>query len=378
MCFSIPCRRPGSASLGNAGMNSADTSVSGWLFAPLGPLAVRPSYFPKALPWLLKWIAAGRLPRVLAISDAMRPLHRDALACWKELLGPAHFADLIRPVGQVHVWETDIETEGAALERRLRERQGIPSQVLGPDDLRQMFPGLSTAVKRGVLIPGNGYTVNPQRLIQTLQAHFLEAGGTLLPESVMKIIPCDGDGRAGYDVMTNVGFHRVSRIVVAAGARAIRLLEPLGIRVPLETERGYHVMLPMPGLSLTTTISNKSRSFGITPMEHGLRVAGTVEIAGLEAPPDERRAKALVASVRTMLPDVNVEGHRFWMGFRPSTPDSLPFLGEARSRPGLFLAVGHGHFGMTGGPPSARMLANIIAGKAPGLDPTPFRPDRFG
>ena len=382
-----PLPPPGGASFGNAGMISADTSVPialpgmlpkvpGWLLDPLGPLAVRPSYFPKALPWLLKWVAAGRLPRVLAISDAMRALHRDAFACWKELLGPTHFADLIRPAGQVHVWETDKETEGAALERRLRERQDIPTQTLGPDDLRQMFPGLSTAVKRGVLIPGNGYTVNPQRLIQTLQALFLEAGGVLLPESVMKIIPCEG--HAGYDVMTNVGFHRTSRIVVAAGARAVRLLEPLGIRVPLETERGYHVMLPTSGLSLTTTISNKSRSFGVTPMEHGLRVAGTVEIAGLEAPPDERRAKALVASVRTMFPGVNVEGHSFWMGFRPSTPDSLPFLGEARSHPGLFLAVGHGHFGMTGGPPSARLLANIIAGKATGLDPQPYRPHRFG
>ena len=382
-----PLPPPGGASFGNAGMISADTSVPialpgmlpkvpGWLLDPLGPLAVRPSYFPKALPWLLKWVAAGRLPRVLAISDAMRALHRDAFACWKELLGSTHFADLIRPAGQVHVWETDTETEGAALERRLRERQDIPSQTLGPDDLRQMFPGLSTAVRRGVLIPGNGYTVNPQRLIQTLQALFLEAGGTLLPESVMKIIPCDG--HAGYDVMTNVGFHRTSRIVVAAGARAVRLLEPLGIRVPLETERGYHVMLPTSGLSLTTTISNKSRSFGVTPMERGLRVAGTVEIAGLEAPPDERRAKALVASVRTMFPSVNVEGHSFWMGFRPSTPDSLPFLGEARSYPGLFLAVGHGHFGMTGGPPSARLLANIIAGKATGLDPQPYRPHRFG
>lgn len=382
-----PLPPPGGASFGNAGMISADTSVPialpgmlpkvpGWLLDPLGPLAVRPSYFPKALPWLLKWISAGRLPRVLAISDAMRALHRDAFACWKELLGPTHFADLIRPAGQVHVWETDTETEGAALERRLRERQDIPSQTLGPDDLRQMFPGLSTAVRRGVLIPGNGYTVNPQRLIQTLQALFLEAGGVLLPESVMKIIPCEG--HAGYDVMTNVGFHRASRIVVAAGARAVRLLEPLGIRVPLETERGYHVMLPTSGLSLTTTISNKSRSFGVTPMERGLRVAGTVEIAGLEAPPDERRAKALVASVRTMFPSVNVEGHSFWMGFRPSTPDSLPFLGEARSYPGLFLAVGHGHFGMTGGPPSARLLANIIAGKATGLDPQPYRPHRFG
>ena len=109
-----------------------------------------------------------------------------------------------------------------------------------------------------------------------------------MPENVMKILPRE-DG--AYNVMTNVGFHRAQRIVVAAGARSVRLLEPLGIRVPLETERGYHAMLPTPNVALTTTLSNKSRSFGVTPMEHGLRVAGTVEIAGLEAAPDERRAK---------------------------------------------------------------------------------------
>jgi glycine/D-amino acid oxidase-like deaminating enzyme len=237
-----------------------------------------------------------------------------------------------------------------------------------------MFPGISPAVRRGVLVPGNGYTVSPQRIVQTLHRLFLEAGGRLLPENVMKILPRE-DG--AYDVMTNVGFHRAQRIVVAAGARSVRLLEPLGIRVPLEAERGYHVMLPTPNVSLTTTISNKSRSFGVTPMEHGLRVAGTVEIAGLEAAPDERRAKALLANVRTMFPEVNTDGHRFWMGFRPSTPDSLPMLGEATGRPGLFLAVGHGHFGMTGGPPSGRLISQLINGKPTAIDAAAYAPQRF-
>ncbi len=382
-----PLPPPGGASFGNAGMISADTAVPialpgmlrkvpGWLLDPLGPLAVRPSYFPKALPWLMKWIAAGRMSRVLEISDAMRALHKDTFSHWKELLGPAHYADLIRPAGQAYLWETEEETPNAALERQIRERQGIPSEALGVDDIRQMFPGISLAVKRGVLIPGNGYTVNPQRLIQMLYKLFLEAGGTLLPENVMKIIPRGGG--AGYDIMTNAGFHAASQIVVAAGARATRLLEPLGIRVPLETERGYHVMLPAHGLSLTTTLSNKSRSFGVTPMEHGLRVAGTVEIAGLDAPPDERRAQSLLANVRAMFPGVRTEGHRFWMGFRPSTPDSLPLLGETTSHPGLFLAVGHGHFGMTGGPPSGKFMADVINGKTPGLNRAPYSPQRFG
>ena len=380
-----PSPPAGGASYGNAGMISADTSVPialpgmlrkvpSWLTDPLGPLAVRPAYLPKALPWLLKWIAASRMPRVLAISDAMRALHKDAFACWKELLGPENFADLVRPAGQVHVWEADGESESAALERKLRERQGIASQTLGFDDLRQMFPGISSVVRRGVLVPGNGYTVSPQRIVQTLHRLFLEAGGRLVPENVMKILPREG---SAYDVMTNVGFHRAQRIVIAAGARSVRLLEPLGIRVPLEAERGYHVMLPTPNVSLTTTISNKSRSFGVTPMEHGLRVAGTVEIAGLEAAPDERRAKALLANVRTMFPEVNTDGHRFWMGFRPSTPDSLPMLGEATGRPGLFLAVGHGHFGMTGGPPSGRLISQLINGKPTAIDAAAYAPQRF-
>jgi glycine/D-amino acid oxidase-like deaminating enzyme len=152
-----PLPSPGGASFGNAGMISADTAVPialpgmlgkvpSWLMDPLGPLSIRPSYCVRALPWLLRWIAAGRMTRVLEISDAMRRLHRDAFACWRELLGAQHFADLIRPVGQVHVWEGEAETEGAALERKLRERHGITSEQLTSDDLRQMFPDRKSVV----------------------------------------------------------------------------------------------------------------------------------------------------------------------------------------------------------------------------------------
>ncbi len=380
-----PLPPPGGASFGNAGMISADTSVPialpgmlrqvpSWLSDPLGPLAVRPSYFPTAFPWLMRWIAAGRMSRVLEISDAMRALHREAYDCWRELLGPRNYSDLVRRNGQVHVWETEEETPSAARERSLRERQGIAAEALNADELRQMFPGISRAVKRGVLVPGNGYTVSPQRIVETLSTLFLEAGGTLLPQRVMKLIPREG---GGYTVMTNAANHQASRVVVAAGAWSGRLLEPLGIKVPLETERGYHVMLPDHGLQLATTLSNKTRSFGVTPMEQGLRVAGTVEIAGLEAAPDERRAEALITNVRTMFPDVNTEGHRFWMGFRPSTPDSLPILGAVPGRPGLHLAFGHGHFGMTGGPPSARLVARMITGAAPPIAPEPYGIGRF-
>lgn len=381
-----PFPAPGGASYGNAGMLSADTvapiampgmlpKVPSWLTDPLGPLSVRPAYFPKAMPWLMKWIAAGRWPRVLEISDALRALHKDSFNCWKELLGPANYPDLIRNNGQVHLWETEQETEGAALERQLRERHGIRADAIGVDEIRQMFPGITRDIKRGVVVPGNGYTVNPQRLVATLSQLFTEAGGKTLSQQVFKIIPEAG---GGYRLLTNTGYLRAATVVVSAGANSRRLVEPLGIKVPLETERGYHAMLPNHGLRLTTTISNKTRSFGMTPMEHGVRVAGTVEIAGLDAPPNEKRAEALLTNVKRMFPDVKTEGHTFWMGMRPSTPDSLPIAGEAPGHPGLYLAFGHGHFGMTGGPPTGRLIARLISRQKPELDPARYSLSRFG
>lgn len=380
-----PLGPAGGASFGNAGMLSPDTAtpialpgmlrkVPGWLADPLGPLAVRPAYFPRALPWLMQWVKAGQLSRVLAISDAMRALHRETMGCWRELLGDALYHELIRPSGQVHVWEDEAESPSEAVEQQIRARHGIEAQALSADDLRQMFPGIARDIKRGLLVPGNGYTVSPQRAVHSLAALFRAAGGEIIDERAMKLIPRDG---GGFMVMTNVANRSAPHVVVAAGAWSAQLLSPLGVRVPLETERGYHAMLFAPGVQPPMPISSKTRAFGITPMEDGVRIAGTVEIAGLDAPPNEQRAKVLVEHARRMFPDLQAKQVRYWMGFRPSTPDSLPILGAAAGHPGLWLAFGHGHFGMSGGPPSGRLLARLITGQAPGIDPAPYAARRF-
>lgn len=380
-----PLPPAGGASFGNAGLLSPDTAVPialpgmlrklpGWLSDPLGPLSVRPSYFPRALPWLLRWIESGRLHRVMAISDAMRALHRQSLDCWQELLGPELYRELIRPVGQVHVWEGDAESESARVERQVRERHGIRVETLTADDLRQMFPGIAREVTRGLLMPGNGFTVSPQRSVRALGELFTHEGGVLINERAMKLIPREG-GR--WMVMTNTANRSADHLVVAAGAWSRQLLEPLRIKPPLETERGYHAMLFDPEVMPALPISNKARAFGVTPMEDGLRVAGTVEIAGLDAPPNEERAKVLVQHARRMFPGLTGARVRYWMGFRPSTPDSLPILGPATRHPGLHFAFGHGHFGMTGGPPTGRLVARLIIGQAPGIDPAPYAAQRF-
>lgn len=372
-----PLPPAGGASFGSAGLLSPDTAVPialpgmlrkvpGWLTDPLGPLSVRPSYFPHALPWLLRWIEAGRLQRVIAISDAMRALHRGSLDCWQELLGPELYHELIRPAGQVHVWEGGDDSSNAQLERQVRDRHAIRMEALAADDLHQMFPGIAREVTRGMLIPGNGYTVSPQRSVRTLSELFCHEGGQLINERVMNLMPAEG---GSWLVLTNIANRSARHVVVAAGAWSRRLLEPLGIRVTLETERGYHAMLFDPEVMPTLPNSNKTRAFGVTPMEDGLRVAGTVEIAGLDAPPNEQRAKILVQHARGMFPALTGAKVRYWMGFRPSTPDSLPILGPAPKRPDLHFALGHGHFGMTGGPPSGRLVARMIAGERTGINP---------
>ena len=380
-----PLPPAGGASFGNAGLLSPDTAapialpgmlrkVPGWLADPLGPLSIRPTYFPRALPWLLRWIESGRAHRVMAISDAMRALHRDTLDCWKELLGPNLYGSLIRPSGQVQVWEDGAESASARLERQIRERHGIRADPLTVDDLRQMFPGIARDVTRGLLVPGNGYTVSPQRSVQTLGDLFRHEGGMLINERAMKLIPRPG---GGWMVMTNVANRSSEQVVVAAGAWSRQLLDPLGIKVPLETERGYHAMLFEPEVMPAMPLSNKTRGFAVTPMEDGLRVAGTVEIAGLDAPPNEERGKILVQHAKRMFPALTGEKVRYWMGFRPSTPDSLPILGGAPGRPGLYFVFGHGHFGMSGGPPSGRLVARMMTGQAPAIDPTPYAAQRF-
>lgn len=373
----------GGASFGNVGFISNASpipvalpgmlaKVPRWLLDRAGPLTVHASYLPRALPWLLRWIEASRMTRVLEIADALYALHRDALGCWRELLGPEHYADLIREAGHVRIWEG----EGAetALELALCARHGVRAEALDADALRQIYPDIAPAIRRGLLLPANAGTISPPRLVRTLGALFVAAGGEIVAESALKIIARSG---GGYMVMTNLANRVARRVVVAAGAWSRDLLAPLGLRVPLETERGYHAMMPEHNLRLPIPLLIKSRGFGLAQMEDGLLAGGTVEIGGLHAPPDERRAMLLVEHTRRVFPRLETGQPRYWMGHRPSTPDTLPIVGEAPRLPGIFLAFGHGHYGLAGGPPSARLVAQLISGEPPALDPAPYSCARF-
>lgn len=387
--FSVTVIEEGSpgagASNGNSGMLAADSAaptfqpgmiwkVPRWLADPLGPLTVKVGYLPRATPWLWRHLRSGTRSGVFQTAAALRALHRSALGGWRDNVGDEAMSQLTRHAGQVYLWDGITPPPARSLENEIRAHFGIESEVLGADRIRQYFPGIARDVWHGLLIPGNGHTINPGGLVAALADTFQREGnGELLRERVLRIWREEDRWKA----MTNLGNHSGDAMVVAAGAWSARLLAPLGVAIPLETERGYHVMLRNPSVRFGMPILNKSRYFGVTSMTEGLRISGTVEIAGLDAPPTLARAKILVAHAKRLFPDLSFDGEAYWMGHRPSLPDCLPAIGEIPGQPGLFACFGHGHFGMTGAPASGRLLAQLMAGEKPAIDPGPYSPARF-
>ena len=201
-------------------------------------------------------------------------------------------------------------------------------------------------------------------------------GGTIRQEGAEALVTAEGRVTG---VRTATETLAADQVVLAAGAWSARLLAPLGITVPLETQRGYHVMLPDAGISLQRPVVPADRKAFVTPMEAGLRIAGTVEFGGLEAPPTPRRAALLLEDLRQVFPQARTEGAEgFWMGHRPCLPDSLPVMGPVERWPGLWCAFGHGHLGLTGSAPTGARIARAMLGPAPNMDLSPFAVERFG
>ncbi|GAB2904936.1 FAD-binding oxidoreductase [Paralcaligenes sp. KSB-10] len=372
-------------SYGNGGAISPDFCVPAslpgmlkrvprWLADPSGPLVIRWGRLPVVLPWMVRWIRAGSIDRVEAAATALRALHAPSLTAYARLLGP-EAAGLIETTGQIYVWKSERAGPTETLARALREKHGVQTQALDAAQIRQLDPQLAPGFTKGLFFSDNGHTVNPLRLVQTLVDLFQQIGGRLRRAEVLglerqakavKFVCCDDGVKLAADA-----------VVIAAGMRSRELAALLGDSIPLEAERGYHVMLPDPHVRPAIKISNRDLMFGLTPMEHGVRIAGTVEFAKPNAPMDEQRARALLANAKRMYPGLNTDGATFWMGSRPSTPDSLPVIDRASTAPNVIYAFGHGHTGLTGAPMTAELTCQLLSGARSAIDISPYRLSRF-
>jgi D-amino-acid dehydrogenase len=380
---------PGSgASSGNAGAISggsvAPLAMPGvlkqmpqMLLDPAGALHIPPRYWPRAAPWLLRFVASARPARVAAIADALAALMFGAMEQHRAILAEEGALDLIRETGQLYLYRDRAHYAKDASGWALRQQHGMRIEYLdGAEAIRSLEPDMQGDYRFGLFIPEQGSSVNPLRQAQVVARGVERLGGTIRRETVTALTTAGGRVTG---VATAEGVELADQVVLAAGAWSARLLAPLGIRVPLESQRGYHVMLPDAGITLRRPVVPADRKAFVSPMEGGLRIAGTVEFGGLDHPPTPQRAALLLEDLRNAFPQARTAGAEgFWMGHRPCLPDSLPVLGPVRRWPGLWCAFGHGHLGLTGSAPTGAALARAMLGPAPNLDLAPFAVERFG
>jgi D-amino-acid dehydrogenase len=346
----------------------------GMLLDPLGPLRLRWGYLPQLAPWLLRFVAASTTRRVEEISIALAALHRGSVEAFEPLLEMAGAGDMLRRSGWVCVYESEAGYRAAAPTLELQRRRGVRLEVLGPEELRQLEPALAPIFPRAVFYPQVAHVVDNFRLVQVLAEAFQRHGGRILREEARGFELGAAGPRA---VLTDHGLRSFDTVIVAAGAWSKTLSGQLGSRPPLDTERGYHLHLPTPGVLPRLPIYSYERAIVCTPLDTGLRLAGTVELGGLKAPPDWRRAEVLARHVGRWLPGLELGGATRWMGFRPSMPDSLPVISASPRHANVFFAFGHGHCGLGLGARTGALIADLVAGRGPDLDMAPYRIDRF-
>jgi D-amino-acid dehydrogenase len=376
----------GGASSGNAGALSPGSvaplampgvlrQVPGMLTDPKGALHIPPGYWPRALPWLFRFVASARPARVAAIAGALGALQYGAIERHREIMAAEGAPELIRKTGQLYLYRDAAHLAKDEASWALRRRNGLRIEQLDAAGIADLEPGIAPHYTIGLFLPDQGSVADPKRLASVVARGVERQGGQILRTRVTAI--ATEAGRA-IGAMTDGGVVAGDTVVLAAGAFSARLLAPLGIRVPLESQRGYHVMLPEPGIAPARPIVPADRKVFISPMEQGLRIAGTVEFGGLDRAPDPKRAALLLGDLARVYPQASAAGAEgFWMGHRPCLPDSLPVLGPVATLPGLWCAFGHGHLGLTGSAPTAALLAAAIAGETPNTDLAPFAIERF-
>ena len=388
--FLIDSGEPGrGASFGNAGCFNGSSvtpvampgvmgNVPRWLSDPLAPLALRWRYLPAIAPWLWRFARAGTPEKARAAARALRPLVGPTLEALKPLVSAAGAEHLVHRLGHLYVYRSAESREKDRFAWDLRRENGVEIDEFDADELRQLEPALSRDYARGVLVRENGHTSNPLELVKRLVEHFVRSGGELVRAQAYGFRLEDARLAA---IETDIGELPAGIAIVCAGAYSKSLAAALGDKAPLETERGYHLMIREPEAMPRIPTADADGKFVATPMDTGLRFAGTVELAGLSAPPDWRRAHILLDQGRKMLPALAAsyreEKISVWMGHRPSLPDSLPVLGPSSATPDVIYAFGHGHVGMTSAPMTGKIVADLVTGRPPSIDIRPFSAGRF-
>lgn len=349
--------------------------LPGMLSDPLGPVYLRWSYLPRTLPWLMRYLGQCTPERTAHIARHIAPMVAESLDEHRALASGTAAASHIHARSYAFVYRNRRQFEADPLGWELRRENGITWRTLEGDAVRAEEPALSPDYNfLTVFDEQHGFIDAPGDYIKALAAQLAADGGSVLETEVRGFVR---DGPRVTGIETATGPIMAESTVVAAGAWSARLLATLGVKIPMETERGYHLDLFEPSVMPNNALMIADGKFVTTPMPSRLRLAGLTEIGGLDAGPSRRPIETLEARLKIVFPGITFTRKSEWMGHRPAPADSLPILGPISGLDGLVCAFGHHHVGLTSGPRTARLIADMVAGRQPNIDLAPYSPDRF-
>ncbi len=375
---------PGSpaASYGNAGhfspyasvpLNRPDvlTDVPAMLLSNRGPLALKWGYVPKMLPWFFSFIRNCTSKRMMHTAKNMHQILNLSLSTYDELFDEIDLNDLVDQKGIMYIWN-DKNLKSRQLEIDIRNELGVKQQILTPKEIHDLEPKIKPFYHGGVFYSYAKHARNPKKILLKLFDLFLKKGGTFLKLNVNDLKFENEKPIIKSDNQTLI----FDKAVIACGAFSKKLTDKLDEKIPLDTERGYHIHFKNCDHLLSRPVIFSNRGFGITPMEQGLRVVGTVEFGGLKNPLSKSRIKNLVENAKYMFDNLP-EHQDEWLGFRPSLPDFLPVIGPSKNHKNVFYSFGHHHLGWTLGAISGKIISKMISNENTNLDLQPYSSLRF-
>ena len=375
---------PGSpaASYGNAGhfspyasvpINRPDVlaDVPAMLLSSTGPLALKWNYVPKMIPWFLQFIRNCSSKKMMHTAKNMHQILDLALPAYDELFDEIELGGLVEKKGILYIWN-DQNLKSRELEMNVRDELGVDQQAVTPKEIHDLEPNIKPIYHGGVYYKLGRHARNPKKILLKLYDLFLKKGGKFLKLNI-KDINFDNEKPV---IKSETQSFLFDKIVIACGSFSKKLTDNLDEKIPLDTERGYHVHFKDCDHLLSRPVIFQNRGFGITPMEQGLRVVGTVEFGGLDNPLSKSRVKNLINNAKHMMGDLP-EHEDEWLGFRPTLPDYLPVIGPSKKYKNVFYCFGHHHLGWTLGPISGKIVSGMIAEENTNLNLKPYSSLRF-
>ncbi len=344
------------------------------LLNPNKPLFLKWRYLPRLFPWLLKYLRHANASDCTRIANALMPIVGDSLADHQALAAGTVAEKWIVPTDYSYIYNTRASFEADAFSWNLRKSLGFKWEELEGKAFTDTYKNFAPDIGFAVKMPNHGKISDPGRYVQDLAGHVVAQGGRLLQAEVTDIVHENGQVtavRAGGETIN------CDAAVVATGVWSKPLAKKLGLTIPLESERGYHVELWGVNKLPEMPVMIASGKYVATPMEGRLRLAGVVEFGGIDTPGSQAPIDLLIKNIKAAVPGLTWKDQQVWMGHRPATADSIPVIGEVPGIKGAFLGFGHHHIGLTGGPKTGRLLSQLIAGRQPNVDTSVYCPSRY-